>query len=48
MRQKAVTRLVMVAIAGATSAGSLADVRLSNDFPGGGYVSTYTLATGIH
>jgi hypothetical protein len=23
------------------------DVRLSNDFPGGGYVSTYTLATGI-
>lgn len=24
-----------------------ADKRLSNDFPGGGYVSTYTLATGI-
>ena len=26
--------------------GVLADVRLPNDFPGGGYVSVYTLATG--
>src|SRR5207253_6131940 len=26
--------------------GAVADVRLTNDFPGGGYVSAYTLATG--
>src|SRR5512132_3750680 len=47
MRQKPFIRLVMCAIAATASGGSLADVRLTNDFPGGGYVSTYTLATGI-
>ena len=36
--------LVIVSIASASTPGG--DVRLSNDFPGGGYVSTYTLATG--
>jgi hypothetical protein len=36
---------ILLVIAQASSPG--ADVRLSNDFPGGGYVSAYTLATGI-
>ena len=40
-------RLLSVAIVAIASGGALADVRLSNDFPGGGYISTYTLATGI-
>ena len=30
-----------------TCAAAFADVRLTNDFPGGGYVSAYTIATGI-
>src|SRR5207244_10599106 len=34
------------AAAGVVSGNVLADVRLTNDFPGGGYVSAYTLATG--
>jgi len=36
--------LIIVSIAFASTPGN--DVRLSNDFPGGGYVSAYTLATG--
>src|SRR5215208_4459544 len=36
--------LLIVSIASASTPGG--DVRLSNDFPGGGYVSAYTLATG--
>ena len=47
MKHRVVHRLAMLAIAAISAAGALADVRLSNDFPGGGYVSTYTLATGI-
>jgi hypothetical protein len=38
------TALFIVSIASASTPGS--DVRLSNDFPGGGYVSAYTIATG--
>src|SRR4029453_7217368 len=47
MRQKTSVGLVMFTIGAAGSGSALADVRLSNDFPGGGYISTYTLATGI-
>ncbi len=36
---------ILLVIVHASSPG--ADVRLSNDFPGGGYVSAFTLATGI-
>ena len=36
---------ILLVIVQASSPG--ADVRLSNDFPGGGYVSAFTLATGI-
>lgn len=39
-----IATLVVVSAASASTPGS--DVRLSNDFPGGGYVSVYTLATG--
>src|SRR5947207_1832749 len=46
MGQKPFIRLVMCAIAATASGNSLAEVRLTNDFPGGGYVSAYTLATG--
>jgi hypothetical protein len=35
---------IMMNVAPASGAGS--NVRLTNDFPGGGYVSSYTLATG--
>jgi hypothetical protein len=38
------TALVVVSIAFASTPGG--DVRLTNDYPGGGYVSVYTLATG--
>jgi hypothetical protein len=37
--------LALAVLAGAQASG--ADVRLSNDFPGGGYISAYTLATGM-
>lgn len=47
MRQKPLVQLLMFAIATTASGSSLADVRLSNDFVGGGYVSVYTLATGL-
>ena len=47
MKQKSFTRLLIFTIGATVSATSLAEVRLSNDFPGGGYVSTYTLATGL-
>ena len=40
-------RVLACTIAAIASSGALADVRLTNDFPGGGYISTYTLATGI-
>jgi hypothetical protein len=46
-------KLVAVALAtalvlsAAAALASPANVRLSNDYPGGGYVSAYTLATGI-
>src|SRR5215216_5196582 len=39
-----IVALLMASIASASTPGS--DVRLSNDFPGGGYVSAYTNATG--
>src|SRR5205814_5849551 len=39
-------RVTLFAAAGVFHGGVLADVRLTNDFPGGGYVSVYTLATG--
>jgi hypothetical protein len=47
MKHRLVHRLATVALAAIPAAGVFADVRLSNDFPGGGYVSTYTMATGI-
>src|SRR5437763_17061329 len=40
-------RTVASLVATIAASGVLADVRLTNDFPGGGYTSTYTLATGI-
>src|SRR5206468_5050160 len=46
MRQTTVARIAMLAAAGVVSGSVLADVRLTNDFPGGGYISAYTLATG--
>jgi len=48
MRNRIATRLVISTVAGIVAGSALADVRLTNDFtgPGGGYVSTYTLATG--
>src|SRR5438477_7594131 len=45
MRQT-LARVTLFAAAGVFHGGVLADVRLTNDFPGGGYVSVYTLATG--
>ena len=39
-------RLAIVTLVAIPSVHALADVRLTNDFPGGGYISTYTLATG--
>src|SRR6266704_3594835 len=48
MRKSVATRLVILTVAAIPAGSALAaDVRLTNDFPGGGYVSTYTLATGI-
>ena len=51
MKQKVFTLLVILMIVIILPGSALAsspgpDVRLSNDFPGGGYVSAYTLATG--
>ena len=46
MRQTVVARLAMFATIPIVAGGAVADVRLTNDFPGGGYVSAYTLATG--
>src|ERR1700720_1144037 len=40
-----IARFVISTVAALTSGSALADVRLSNDV-GGGYISTYTLATG--
>jgi hypothetical protein len=40
-------RTLACVVAAITASAALADVRLTNDFPGGGYISTYTLATGI-
>src|SRR5206468_7461520 len=45
MRQT-LARVTLFAAAGVFHGGVLADVRLTNDFPGGGYISAYTLATG--
>ncbi len=39
-------RFVTLTAAAIAVSSALADVRLTNDYPGGGYVSTYTLATG--
>ena len=39
-------RLAILTLAAIPSAKALADVRLTNDFSGGGYISSYTLATG--
>ena len=39
-----IAALLIVSLASASTPGG--DVRLTNDYPGGGYVSTYTLATG--
>ena len=47
MKQTIGPRLLMFAVAATASGAVLGDVRLTNDFPGGGYVSTYTLATGV-
>ena len=47
MKQKPFTRLVILTIAATASVSALADVRLTNDFVGGGYVSAYTIATGL-
>ena len=41
-----IRRLAIATLVAIPSVHALADVRLSNDFPGGGYISTYTLATG--
>ena len=46
MKSTIVHRLAMLAIATLPFAPALAEVRLTNDFPGGGYVSVFTLATG--
>jgi len=46
MGQAAVARIALLAAAGVVSGSVFADVRLTNDFPGGGYISAYTLATG--
>ena len=46
MKKTVATRLAILTVAAIPAGGALADVRLTNDFPGGGYVSTYTLATG--
>jgi len=46
MRQTVAARLAVFAAVPIFAGVALADVRLTNDFPGGGYVSTYTLATG--
>ena len=40
-------RALTAAAAALAVSGAFADVRLTNDFPGGGYTSTYTIATGI-
>jgi len=45
--QTTYTRALTSVVAAIAASGALADVRLTNDFPGGGYTSTYTLATGI-
>ncbi len=47
MRQSIGGNLIVVAMASIPAAIALADVRLTNDFPAGGYVSAYTLATGV-
>src|SRR6266702_2838794 len=47
MRQIVVARSVTFAVAAMVSGVLLAEVRLTNDYPGAGYVSAYTLATGI-
>ena len=39
-------RTLASVVAAIATTGALADVRLTNDFPGGGYTSAYTLATG--
>src|SRR5215208_3771340 len=51
MKQKVLTLLVVLTIVTILPGSALAstpggDVRLSNDFPGGGYISAYTIATG--
>src|SRR6185369_2741447 len=38
--------IVLMGSASALASSPGSDVRLTNDFPGGGYVSAYTLATG--
>jgi hypothetical protein len=47
MRQIGLTRLLNLMIAALPLGSALAaEVRMSNDFPGAGYVSAYTIATG--
>ena len=45
--QTTYTRALTSVVAAIAASGALADVRLTNDFSGGAYTSTYTLATGI-
>lgn len=47
MRKTLRAQLVAMAMASLSGGIAHAEVRLTNDFPGGGYVSTYFLATGI-
>jgi hypothetical protein len=47
MKNPIAARLVISTVAAIATSSALADVRLTNDFVGGGYVSTYTLATSI-
>jgi len=45
--QTTYARALTSVVAAIAASGALADVRLTNDFSGGAYTSTYTLATGI-
>ena len=47
MRQMVLTRLLSLMIVAIPVGSAFAEVRMSNDFPTAGYVSTYTIATGI-
>ena len=47
MRQIILVPLVNFMIAATATGSALAEVRLSNDYPAGGYLSAYTIATGF-